>query len=246
MKNQYVGDIGDYGKYGLLRFISNSGIRIGVNWYLTKNDEHIVDGNIRGYLKDDAESVYDCKVYELLKNIPNRDIGYIEKSGILSNSIYYNEELSFEGVPPNERKAVRTRWHSKGMKALEDTDIVFADPDNGSTEDKKGARKNGEKYITIREIADYYQRGQNIVYYCHRARRNQESWQKKMIEIKTECPDAEIIVLTFHRGTQRSYIFCVHPSQFEEYDCIVEDFLSTAWGRISADGKKQPPFTRER
>jgi hypothetical protein len=30
MKNQYVGDIGDYGKYGLLRFLANRGIRIGV------------------------------------------------------------------------------------------------------------------------------------------------------------------------------------------------------------------------
>ena len=38
MKNQYVGDIGDYGKYGLLRFLSNRGIKIGINWYLTKDD----------------------------------------------------------------------------------------------------------------------------------------------------------------------------------------------------------------
>lgn len=30
MKNQYVGDIGDYGKYGLLRFIAAHNIRIGI------------------------------------------------------------------------------------------------------------------------------------------------------------------------------------------------------------------------
>ena len=35
MKNQYFGDIGDYGKYGLLRFLSMRGITIAVNWYLT-------------------------------------------------------------------------------------------------------------------------------------------------------------------------------------------------------------------
>lgn len=39
MKNQYVGDIGDYGKYGLLRFLASYGIKIGVNWFLTENDE---------------------------------------------------------------------------------------------------------------------------------------------------------------------------------------------------------------
>lgn len=248
MKNQYVGDVGDYGKYGLFRFISKRGIRIGVNWYLTKNDEHVVDGNIRDYLKVDEESVYDREVYALLKtipeNIPDRNIGYIENSDILPNAIYYNEELNFEGASPKERENIRTRWHNEGMKALKDAELIFADPDNGSTEDKKGARKNGEKYITIQEIADYYKKEKNVVYYCHRARRNQASWQKKTLEIKTKCPDAEIIVLTFHRGTQRSYIFCIHPSQYEKYDRIVKDFLSTAWGTIRVHGKKEP-FTRE-
>lgn len=49
MKNQYVGDIGDYGKYGLLRFLANHGICIGVNWYLTENDESS-DGKFTDYL----------------------------------------------------------------------------------------------------------------------------------------------------------------------------------------------------
>ena len=39
MKNQYLGDIGDYGKYGLLRFLAIRGIKIGINWYLTEDDE---------------------------------------------------------------------------------------------------------------------------------------------------------------------------------------------------------------
>lgn len=39
MKNQYIGDIGDYGKYGMLRYLEKSGIKIGVNWYLTENDD---------------------------------------------------------------------------------------------------------------------------------------------------------------------------------------------------------------
>lgn len=38
MKNQYVGDIGDYGKYGLMRFLRDAGVSIGINWYLTPDD----------------------------------------------------------------------------------------------------------------------------------------------------------------------------------------------------------------
>jgi hypothetical protein len=34
MQNRYVGDIGDFGKFGLLRFIEDTGLRIGINWYL--------------------------------------------------------------------------------------------------------------------------------------------------------------------------------------------------------------------
>ena len=49
MKNQYLGDIGDYGKYGLLRFLASKGIQIGVNWYLTKNDNSN-DGKFKKYL----------------------------------------------------------------------------------------------------------------------------------------------------------------------------------------------------
>lgn len=39
MKHQYFGDIGDYGKYGLLRYLAIHGLSIAVNWYLTPNDE---------------------------------------------------------------------------------------------------------------------------------------------------------------------------------------------------------------
>ncbi|MGN1142152.1 MAG: hypothetical protein ACI4TF_13195 [Oliverpabstia sp.] len=35
LKNQYFGDVGDYGKYGLLRFLVNNGISIAINWYLS-------------------------------------------------------------------------------------------------------------------------------------------------------------------------------------------------------------------
>ena len=39
MKDQYIGDIGDYGKYGLLRYLISNGINIGINWFYTENDK---------------------------------------------------------------------------------------------------------------------------------------------------------------------------------------------------------------
>lgn len=244
MKNQYVGDIGDYGKYGLLRYLSKNGVYIGVNWYLTKNDIIIKDGNIRDYLNNEAESVYDSEVYQLLKTIPSRDIRHIENSEIIQNAVYYHRELNLENVAPRKKNDYRTQWHKAAMESLKNVSLVFADPDNGSTNDKNGTIKNGEKYITISELEDYYKRGQNVVYYCHKARRSQDAWQSKMVELKKVCPDARIIVLTFHRGTQRSYIFGIHPKQYNEYKLLIEKFLQTNWGTIKVNGKKEP-FSKE-
>ena len=35
MQDRYAGDIGDFGKFGLLRALSSAGLSIGVNWYRT-------------------------------------------------------------------------------------------------------------------------------------------------------------------------------------------------------------------
>ena len=63
MKNQYFGDVGDYGKYGLLRFIAKRGVTIAVNWYLTPDDQSN-DGHIRGYLTNDRDRKYDPELFD--------------------------------------------------------------------------------------------------------------------------------------------------------------------------------------
>jgi hypothetical protein len=46
MKDKYTGDVGDFGKYGMINElcnqskIRNSNIRLGINWYYTTNDEY--------------------------------------------------------------------------------------------------------------------------------------------------------------------------------------------------------------
>lgn len=68
LKNQYIGDIGDYGKYGLLRFLSSKGLKIGVNWYLTLNDGSN-DGKKTAYLDKGDDRLYDPELFDFLRGI---------------------------------------------------------------------------------------------------------------------------------------------------------------------------------
>lgn len=251
MKNQYIGDIGDYGKYGLLRFLSSKGIRIGINWYLTDNDESN-DGGITDYTKDEQEAIYDSCVFAKLKAIVakgrnNKRIADIENSAIIPNSVFFNETLNTSDTPDRKkRQVIRDAWHKRAMETLlSGTELIFADPDNGTLNIKrKPTINNGEKYATVCELADFYNSGKDVVYYCHKARRSETKWQKKMTELKLVLPDVKIIVLTFHRGTQRSYIFEIHPEHYDKYNKLIADFLKTDWGKTSVR-KKNIPFERE-
>ena len=65
MQNRYVGDIGDYFKYGMLRRLAK-GRRLGVMWYLFPNEDHNNDGGHLSYLDDpDTWRHYDPELYDL-------------------------------------------------------------------------------------------------------------------------------------------------------------------------------------
>ena len=79
MKNQYFGDIGDYGKYGLLKFLGERDVKIAVNWYLTKNDQNKSgDGGFIDYLKEkknQAKQRYDINAF--IDEIYNEYLKYL-------------------------------------------------------------------------------------------------------------------------------------------------------------------------
>ena len=244
MKHQYVGDIGDYGKYALLQYLADDGIQVGVNWYLTEND-NTTDGSLRDYLSDDrsdGEKRYNPALFEKLKPIgekekSNRSIHDVEKSGIIPNAVFFNEEIN--------RNAL-SEWHKKSMDKLRKADLIFADPDNGILiPAKENNRAKSEKYAFISELHKYYDRNQDVVYYCHKGRRKNDVWKSTLEAFNNDNErGAKIFVLTFHRGTQRSYVFAIHPDNEEKYARLIKAFLDTDWGKKRVDNKSIP-FTFE-
>ena len=252
MKNQYFGDIGDYGKYGLLKFLGERDVKIAVNWYLTKDEKNKPgDGKFTDYLEQENErkySKYDPDLFTTLKEMvlpepKNRDVKQFERKNAIPSAIYYHGQLNLRDLKTAaERKAHRDEWHRKALITCEEADLVFLDPDNGLMEKPKYT-KTAEKYIFPCEVAAYYKRGQNVVYYCHKGRRKPDPWESYKQYMMHCLPDASFMGLTFHRGTQRSYIFICHPEQAEQYRSLLSEFLKTEWGGAN---ENKAPFTEER
>lgn len=141
MQDRYVGDIGDYFKYGLLRALSPSR-RLGVAWYLYPDEGHNRDGKHVSYLKKPLIwRKYDPELFDVLKNlveVKNRSVASVQKSGILG-SVLFSDNILEVGSKFNyaQRVAWRRAWVNQTLKDLKTCDLVFADPDNGLCEDEK-------------------------------------------------------------------------------------------------------------
>ena len=239
MKNQYFGDIGDYGKYALLRTFAQNGITIAVNWYLTDNIPYggagYYDGKYIQYLKKEKNQQYCPEVFQLLRSAvidqDIRDVRVIENSDVIPHARYFNEPLPVtKGISKEERAKKREEWHQRGLAFCEGADLAFLDPDNGLREALTKSPKMDRKYVLREEAAAYYRAGSNLVYYCHKGRRSDEKWSeyKKLLQ-RTDLPDAVLFGLTFHRGTQRTFLFVVHPEVAGRYREIADGFLESPW-----------------
>jgi len=69
MKNQYVGDINDYHKYGLLRSLKQAtGLDILISWMLTSDDTS-KDGGKTEYLKNQINGENSTQYYMTSLNL---------------------------------------------------------------------------------------------------------------------------------------------------------------------------------
>jgi hypothetical protein len=233
MKNQYFGDVGDYGKYALLRFLAKHDIKIAVNWYLTADDGSN-DGKHVTYLKDAKNRRYDPELYDVLKKMVSagiRSVSDFQKKNVIPSAVYYDALLQIEGTTKPKRQENRRLWHENAMKICQKAELVFLDPDNGACEKEPKPSKNSIKYCYADEIADYFEAGHEVVYYCQKGRRTEEQWEKAKNLMKRRLPDACLTAVTFHRGTQRTYIFVLHKENYLRYKELLQSFLKE-WDKV--------------
>lgn len=232
MQDRYVGDVGDFGKIGMLRKIADSGLRIGVNWYLTyKPEEHInADGKHIGYINDSSFKGCDDELLNFLNIITKgtRSVSILENANLIPNAIYYREILK----PGNETNFIRSMWYKNSLDALSESDLIFCDPDNGLI--VKSVSQNSiksDKYIVPDELISYCQEGKSVVFYNHRSREQEQVYLQRFEVLKQNnaLVGAEWRGLKFVRGTIRDYIFILQAQHSEAVDLAIKNMMKTNW-----------------
>jgi hypothetical protein len=228
MRDEYVGDIGDFGKYILLNKLSElcgGNTRIGINWYY--NDRP--SGAFR-YLSAMNANKYGPSakaLFDVLKRLVDADkekLSKIENSSALPKSfIYYRESI------PVTRNA-RARWFQNSMDRLKEANVVFLDPDNGipyyAKPDKDWIPNIGlntaraVQYAYMEEIKKYYDRGQSVIVYNHRDMQPVAQYMAKFVLLKRFVGlQNSMPILRFKKFRVRDYLLIpqkLHEGLFQK------------------------------
>jgi len=157
----------------------------------------------------------------------------VESHDVVSGATYYHEILDVSYFSTRHGKTdARMQWHQEALKTLENPELVFLDPDNGLKADAETGLNNAVKYVFSSECRDYYLSGKDVVYYCSKGRRTPEQWERAKHLMNAYVPGVKLLALTFHKETQRTYIFVIHPERFEKYEKLVSEFMESGWGRV--------------
>ena len=184
VQDRYVGDLGDYLKLGLLRWLTTgiSAPHLGVVWYRTVDEAHNADGKHVAYLRDGHTTAralrpLDPDLYDGLSSIVTsgqRTTAALAEARLLpSGTVYFNDLLHLADLPiaAGAARAERRRvWLARALAATRGCDLVFADPDNGirSTRHPAGSHRNrAVKHAYLNELATFTARGQSLVVYHH-------------------------------------------------------------------------------
>ena len=174
MQNRYVGDIGDYLKFGILRALS-PGHRLGVAWWLYPDENHNRDGRHIGYLqRPDRWRHFDPELFDTFALIVagnRRDVGALEAANLLTGAMFASELFPIGG-PSSLRGQARREWFTRTADSLADADLVFVDPDNGLEPSgfSHGSAKSG-KSVMHSELLELTLPGRCLIVYHHHTRR---------------------------------------------------------------------------
>jgi hypothetical protein len=243
MQDRYVGDVGDFAKYGLLRrLIGRQGEReicLGVVWCLFPDEGHNNDGRHVSYLrKPEFEALDEVLLAALRKIIAsrNRHVSAVSSSGLFPDgTVFYDSTAAAPSLSRSDRIKHRKDWVDRSFRITEKCALVFFDPDNGvETASVPKHHPNAGKYIFWDELMPFWHRGQALLVYHHLNRTKPAARQVSDLSkrFRAEFDGASVLPLVFRRGSSRVFCLVYRASAVgAELERRANDFLGSGWSR---------------
>ena len=248
LQHHFVGDVGDFGKYGLLRALtgewptSEPRLTLGVVWYLPAGAVGSAsDGQKLTYLSQPHWfRSCDPRLYDALERLfdrGDRSLGAVETSGILGDGTIF-----FDGPVPQDLWS-RERWLQEAVQAVRGRDVVFLDPDKGLAPPSAG--RSSTEHAYQHEVEAFVRSGQTVVVYHHLGRTSthpvqMRDWAERLTrEFRL---DAEPQVLWYRRGTARAYFVIPARAHTATIGERLEGFTRSPWF-MPSPGLRVPHFT---
>lgn len=253
MQDRYTGDVGDFGKYGLLRWLCGlreSGpnrLRLGVIWYRTGADivsrDPANDGKHIGYLSPEREEAYrpcDPPLYDGLRDIVGRGERRVE--AVARSRLLGRDTRSYDDVVPAPaggargiaRAIPRRRWFAGALHATRPCDLLFLDPDNGlEAPSAPITSARAAKYAYLDELEELAGGGRSVLVYHHLGRtgthaRQIARWSHRLRE---RFEPAELLALRFGRGSGRVFFLLAAAEHAPPLRSRAEALLASPWRR---------------
>lgn len=250
MKNQYVGDVNDYLKYGLIRMLTkNHEIPLTVCWMLTPDDNKNDGGKIEYLLKPKKwkecdQDLFD-KLHEIVVKKTKQDVYEVENAGIIPNCTFFSNEMKTDGKLERENYFAEFDRHLENTKVNgenSEAKMIFFDPDNGI--ESRKAKPHRTKYIYESEIEKYFMEKKTLLLYQHFTREEQRQFIKSKAEQLMEITKAPKV---YSFKTTNVVFFLVpypgHDAEFE-FERIIGEIKTSPWGtRIIPDVHQGHPET---
>jgi len=206
MKDQYIGDLSDYVKYGLLRGLCEGTIlRLAVCWMRTRDDA-TRHGGASEYLQEPKMARFDPELFHALRSLDptvgkNRSLAAVERLGILPAKTYIRDL-----VPQGRRR--RAVYMRSVVSACTEHDLVFFDPDNGVQTDgcPDGATRS-DRHVYHDELDAVFMRGCSVVTFQTFLRKEKKRFIPELVErLGANKPGIEILV--FVAGRVGFFLIC--------------------------------------
>ena len=246
MQDRYAGDIGDFGKFSLLRHLFNTPKhQTGVVWYLFPNESHNGDGRHIEYLNQPDFQFCDDYLIERLSHTVNnqRTVKSLEDSKLLpSTTIYHSTLLDSHIVYPGQtvreklaRQESRSKWLEDAIIAVSECNVVFLDPDNGLEIPSlpQMNRMTSGKFAYYSEVSELF-KGKNACVIYHHLNRNcahDIQIKQRVNELRNKVSiDGTVFVLRYAPYSPRAFFILTNKSEASSMRSRLQEFMASPCG----------------